>query len=312
MRISRAHDSPVQLPDFLLVGAAKSGSTSLNASLTSHPDVFMCRQRGTRFFAFDDAPPRFHAPAGGELLANGNPAISDLESYAALFKAARSDQLLGESCNHYLYEAGAARRIRHHVPGAKIIAILRDPVDRAYSNFLHLRRDGLEPARSFREALALEPSRIRDSWGMMWRYTDLGMYGSQLERYLAEFPRQQILVLLYEDLRRDPRGTLREVAEFLGMRPFTAGRAPAYNPSGTPRSDLLNALVNRDNPLRRTVARRLPLRVKLQLNAFVNRRNLKRVRMEPEMRALLKEKFDADTRRLEQLLGRDLSSWRKS
>ena len=312
MGISRAHDSPVQLPDFLLVGAAKSGSTSLNASLTCHPDVFMCRQRGTRFFAFDGVPPRFHAPAGGEHLANGNPAISDLETYAALFTAARSDQLLGESCNHYLYQAGAARRIRHHVPEAKIIAILRDPVDRAYSNFLHLKRDGLEPARGFREALALEPSRVRDNWGMMWRYTELGMYGSQLERYLAEFPRQQILVLLYEQLRHDPHRTLGAVAQFLGIRPFTSGQAPAYNPSGIPRSDLVNALVNRDNPLRRTVARRLPLGVKLQLNAFVNRRNLKRVPSDPEMRALLREKFDADVKKLERLLGRDLSSWRKS
>ena len=142
----------VRWPDYLLIGAAKSGTTAVARYLQQHPEVFLTEPKEPRYFAF----------AGSSLEIPGLPKsrrreyYTDEASYLALYSGAGGKKAAGEASVSYISEAGTAERIYARVPEVKILAILRDPVERAYSNFLFLRALGLEPIADFEEALAAE------------------------------------------------------------------------------------------------------------------------------------------------------------
>ena len=154
-----------------------------------------------RFFALENDPLDYRGP--------NDPAAhceyKTLEAYTALFSGVTHERAIGEASTLYLYHPDAAERILHYEPDMKLIAVLRHPVEQAYSNFVYLRRDGREPCEDFREAVALEEHRTKElRWGPLWHYTGRGFYGEQLERYFARFDRSQIRIYLFEDLRADP------------------------------------------------------------------------------------------------------------
>ena len=135
----------------------------------------------------------------------------------ALRRRARRAPLHGESTPFYLYDREAQRRIRAVSPDARLIAVLRDPVDRAYSNWMHLWSDGLEPIGDFLAACAAEDERVAAGWAPFWHYRGLGRYGEQLEHLYSLFPREQVLVLRYRELVDYPAETLDGSATFLGV-----------------------------------------------------------------------------------------------
>ena len=137
--------------------------------------------------------------------------------YEALFDAAPRGVLRGESTPFYLYDPLAHDRIRRLVPEARLIVIVRDPVDRAYSNWMHLWSDGLEPCSDFVSACEAERDRITAGWGLFWHYRRIGLYGEQLDHLLTRFPREQLHVLRYRELVDDPHVTLDRICAFLGV-----------------------------------------------------------------------------------------------
>ena len=293
------------MPSFLIIGAQKAGTTALWWYLRQHPDVFMPERKEPHHFTFVGSPPRFSGPRS--VL---DRAIVDRAEYERLFASGRGRRALGEASPSYLYAEGVAERIRATIPDARLIAILRQPAERAFSAYLHFRRDGREPAASFEEALALEEERRRAGWGYPWRYRDLGFYARQLARYYAVFPRDRLRVYLTEDLSRDALSVVTDAYAFLGVdssfRPDTSLRP---NVSGIPRSPLLQPVFAWQGPVRARLAALIPRGTRMRLRSTLGRTLLQRPRLDPETRARLTADFADDIRELNVLLERDLSPW---
>ncbi|MFC5952782.1 sulfotransferase family protein [Pseudonocardia lutea] len=204
-----------RLPDFLLLGAPKCGTSALHNALSGHPQLFLSTPKEPKFFLTDGPPPDSGGGPGD--LATWGEHVWRRDEYEALFTAADPDALCGESTVFYLYDRDAQRRIRDLLPGARLIAVLRDPIERAHSNWAHLRGAGLEPEADFVRALEREEERIAAGWAHFWHYTAQGRYGGQLEHLFSLFPSEQVLLLRYRELRDDPAGTADRVCRFLGV-----------------------------------------------------------------------------------------------
>ena len=205
------------LPDFFLIGAPKAGTTALHAALAGHPDLFLSPVKEPKFFLCDGRPPARQAGPGDAHSAREW--IWDRDRYEALFAAAPPGALRGESTPFYLHDPRAAERIQRLVPEARLIALLRDPVDRAHSNWMHLWSDGLEPVPDFVTACRAEDERVRAGYAPFWEYRGLGRYGEQLERLYSVVDRRRVHVLRYRDLVDDPTATLDGICAFLGVAP---------------------------------------------------------------------------------------------
>lgn len=202
-------------PDFFLIGAPKAGTSALHAALAVHPHLFLSRVKEPKYYMCGDSPPPAYKGPGD---AHSNQEwIWQRERYLDLFDRAPQGTLHGESTPFYLYNRDARRRIAVDRPDAKLIAVLRDPVDRAYSNWMHLWMDGLEPQADIVEAVRREQQRVDAGWAPFWHYSRLGMYGRQLADLFDHFPREQVLLLRYRELVDSPDQTLNRVFDFLGV-----------------------------------------------------------------------------------------------
>jgi len=171
-------------PDFFIVGAPKAGTTALHAALSGHPGLFLSRIKEPKYFLCAQAPPPRSEHRGPGDAHSRREWVWRTTDYQRLFDEAPESTLRGESTPFYLASHDALIGIRTTVPHARLIAVLRDPVDRAYSNWMHLRSDGLEPEPDFLRALAAEPARVAAGWAPFWHYRGLGLYGAQLEQLL--------------------------------------------------------------------------------------------------------------------------------
>ena len=218
------------LPDFIVFGAAKSGTTSLYGLLAEHPCVEPCVTRDAQFgntkeVRFFD----YNWYRGRDWYRSHFP----LERSRRKFEAEHARPFLtGEGSPTYISNLWAPTRVRKLLPNVKLIAVLRNPVDRAYSHFQYSRRAGLEECESFVEAVACEEDRLRPEWARMaadprynswnfaaWSYLARSRYDEQLERWLALFPREQFLFLKAEDLFARPQPAIDATFEFLGLPP---------------------------------------------------------------------------------------------
>ena len=296
------------LPNFFVVGAGKSGTTSLYHYLDGHPEVFMSPLKEPNFFALEGERVDFRSP-GAEKGINAR-SVTDLAAYEKLFDGVRGERAIGEASPMYLRSEKAPAGIKRLVPDAKIVAILRDPAERTYSAYLNQVRDGREPL-SFAEALAAEEERGRANWAPGWQYSLDGFYHEQLSRYYQQFDPEQIRVYLYEDLRKGPLGLVRDVLGFLGVdTAYVPDTSLRHNVSGIPRSRLLHDFLKRPNPAKNLLKPFLSAKTRRRLSMRAQNRNLsKPPALQPEMRRKLVEMYREDVVRLQALIGRDLSAW---
>lgn len=244
------------MPNFLLIGAMKAGTTAFYQHLDQHPEVYMSPNKEPNFFAFEGEKLDFRAPSDIEGL--NRHAVTDIDEYRALFDGVSGEKAVGEASHWYMYKPEASDRIKHHIPEAKMIAILRDPAERAYSEFMHFVRDGDEPITDFAEALRQEKARIHANW-TMGRYVDRGYYYTQLKRYFDRFDPGQIRVYLYEDLRADPLLVMQETFRFLGVDDaFVPDTSIRTNVSGVPRNRALHAVLTNSRRARAVIEPMLP------------------------------------------------------
>jgi hypothetical protein len=298
-------------PDFFVIGAPKAGTTALHAALARHPQLFMSPVKEPKFFLCDGPPPNQGGPGDAHSYREW---IWRPDDYERLFASAPAGALRGESTPFYLADPPALERIRNRVPEARLIAILRDPVDRAYSNWAHLWADGLETIDNFMAACAEEESRTRAGWAPFWRYLETGLYGCQLDHLYSVFPREQVLVLRYKWLVEEPSRTLDAVCRFLGVDEGVLDEAPAQN-VGTyvPPTRATRAF---QGAMRggAAVGRHLPPQVwrkaSIPLLWLIQRTPEHRPELAPQNRANLIDYFSNDITRLEELTGWDLAQWR--
>lgn len=272
------------LPNFLIVGAAKAGTTTLYEHFRAHPEIFMPRLKEPRFFCYGGSGERIDYP------------VQSVEEYEALFAEGAERKARGEASVHYLPHPEAARRIHDLIPSARIIASLRDPVERAYSTYqMNQRNRNVNNALSFIEALRQEP-------GLQYTYSD------KLQRYFDLFPQEQIRIILLDDLESQPRRVLSGLYEFLGVDPsFTPDVAKVANPGGEPRNKALHQLLSN----RRMIALSRKLLPEWAIAPLKNlrSRNLAKRPLASADRRKAVEFFREDILRSQDLLGQDLSRW---
>jgi sulfotransferase family protein len=297
--------NPSNMPNFFIIGAGKSGTTSLYHYLKQHPDVFMSAVKEPLFFAFAGQHVTWAGP-GAEKLASR--AITSLEDYQALFHEGFGRTALGEASSAYLYYPAAAERLRRLVPEAKLIVILRCPADRAYSNWLHARRTGGEPISDFARALDAEPERISAGWSHFFHYRAKGWYFRQLSHWMSVFPREQFLLNLYEDLQQDPAQLMRRIFQFIGVDPdVSVDTQSKFNVSGGPMGVRVQRLLRAGAPLAHVM---LPKWLRSDLKREILRMGMrKKNRMPQSVRQELLNDYAPDIRQLSDLIERDLSSW---
>lgn len=294
------------MPNFLIIGAAKSGTISLYRYLEQHPQVYLSPVKETEFFAFEGNAVEFLGP-GFNLR---TPAITDLEDYVALFEGVGNEIALGEASPVYLYSPKAVGRIAHYIPYAKMIAILRNPVDRAYSQFVHNIRDGIEPLDDFDKAIGAENGRVRDRWFWGYHYVRAGFYFDQLERYFSRFSRSQVRIYLFEDFVRDPLTLVHDLFRYLEVDDvFRPDLSVKYNVSGFPRSPLLHRLLTKPSRTKNMLKAALPEEMCRQVKHVIRNRNLAKRQISQETRVRLIETYRNDVSKLEALIQRDLSAW---
>ncbi|MCY0879060.1 MAG: sulfotransferase [Firmicutes bacterium] len=281
------------LPNFLIIGAPRSGTTHLYRGLRQHPEVFMSDVKEPMFFAYE-----------GETRPG---VIGDRSAYEALFVGSEHYKARGEASTLYLYHPEAPRRIRELIPEARLIAILRNPVDRAISQYTFQRFLKTEPLDTLEKALAAEEERRQQNAPPFSLYREVGLYSDQIARYLALFPREQLLFLLQDDLEQDPRAVFQHIFEFLGVdATFYPDLRHKTNASGIPQHETMFRLIKSAG---RTVKRFLPERLATRLSGSAHETLLQHPPVNPATRAALREYFRADIARTQELIGRDLSHW---
>ncbi len=280
-RVEAAARNGRDLPNFLIVGAMRSGTTSLTRYLRSNPQVFMAQPKELHFFDFEYE--------------------QGVDWYRSHFADAGGVRAVGEATPNYLYIDEAMPRLAELVPDARLVAILRNPVDRAYSHYWHNRAVGREEL-SFEEALEAESERIRSRDPhprAYWSYVDRGRYERQLRRIEELYPRESLQVLLFEDLLAAPEQTYRSMCRFIGAdaehRPPELGEA-------------VNSFVTFRSRALRSVTRRMPKSARRAVGRL-NARSESYPPMASATRARLLEGFRQDNAALARWLGRDLAEW---
>jgi hypothetical protein len=270
-----------RLPSFLIVGAMRSGTTSLYRYLVEHPNVFLPGIKEVHFF--DD---KYDL---------------GLTWYSDQFSKGVSFRQVGEATPNYMYDPVAIERIGHDLPRALLVLILRNPVDRAYSHYLHNRVRGKERL-SFEDALAAEPQRLVRSPvdRRMYSYADRGRYLPQLSAIFKEFPPASVSVLVFDDLVRDPRSVVRRVCEFLDVD-------PKFEPQRL--GIAVNAYVEFRSIWIRRMSKKLPRPVRRLVGHF-NAKSLSRPLERPSEKTqeMLCDALIGDVRATSELIGRDLAS----
>ena len=283
------------MPDFVGIGAAKSGTSALFRYLREHPQIFMPERKEIRFFAYDDGPEaeEWMARFGGDHFE-----VRTLPDYQAMFAQADPGLVWGEISPIYLESRSAPARIRALAPQARILASLRNPVHRAFSGYVMQVRAG-------REHRAMEDAFDPDA-----HYVQAGYYHDRIKRYLDLFPREQVLIFPYEAFARDNQAVLSRVFGFLGVDPdFRPDLARKHNVSSFPRSRTINRLI--ENRVTREVLRPAMPGWARRLARAAKRRNLGAApKITPELHDRLLRLYRDDIERLEGLTGLDLSLWK--
>ena len=297
-------------PSFLFIGTGKAGSTSLYHYLNEHPEVFMSPIKETNFFSYQGGRPDFSGPGDLESWAHNN-TITTLEEYQHNFAAVTNEKAVGEVSPSYLYAPEAPQRIEKLIPDVKLIAILRHPVDRAYSNFQHRTNLGLEPLSDFSQAIEREQERIDNGWAPTWHYIQQGFYYQQLKRYFNLFDRSQLKIYLFEDWMSDKLALVQDVYQFIGVdSSFTPNTTTKYNISGEPKSKALHNLLHGQNIVKSSLKKIMPQKVRNRLSANIHSANLQKLpRLTEEKRHELTQIYRSDILQLQDLIGKDLTHW---
>ncbi|MDJ1181872.1 sulfotransferase family protein [Roseofilum casamattae] len=293
-------------PNFLIIGVQKSGTTSIYNYLKQHPQVYMSSVKETNFFARDPNK----APSDRPLRHPTQKRIDTWEKYCDLFAEVTDEIAIGEASPNYMVNYSVATaQIKRRIPNAKLIAILRNPSDRAYSDYLMHVRDAIGKPRSLVEQI--------EQKGKASATLRKGFYGEHLTAFYQEFDPAQIRVFLYEDLRKNSAKMMQEIYRFIGVdatyQPDTSARSQVAK---LPKNQTFNQLLNTRNPLRETAAKvlnsLLPATTVQNLRDRLNNLNRSQAKippLDPGDRQILIDFYRDDILKLQALINRDLSSW---
>lgn len=302
------------IPDFLVIGAGKSGTTSLNNYLKQHPQIFIPARKEPNFYGYELRTAADFEDDADEMRQYSR-SMNTLEAYLKLFESAAEAQVKGETSNTYMYHADAPSRIHYYNPGMKLVAILRQPAERLWSRYLHLARENKLPTPNFSDSL--------DRSTIWWRRNDLiseGFYYTNLSRFYKLFPASQIRVYLYEDLSLNGQNVLKDIFSFLKVdETFEPDLEVKLNASGFIINKKLDRIIGSKGIIQKSVKSLLSQQVyqdlknNVVLQKLINQirsKNLARPRIDAEVKQMLTQEVYADEiEKLQELIDKDLSHW---
>lgn len=293
------------LPNFLIVGASKSGTSSIYHYLRQHSEIFLSNiQKEGRFFS--QMTGNFDGPGDKHI---DSSITRTLDDYIALFYGFAGEKAVGDISPEYLYYFEKSIPLIKQTldKDVKIIIILRSPVDRAFSGFNHYKRDKREYL-TFEEALEKEDERRLNNWIWAWQYKNSGLYYQQVKAYLDNF--KNVKVLFFEDFNDSPIRILKEICEFIEVTPdFEFDTSYKYNVSGDPKNAVLYKLETSRglvNFVKKLVPKKIVAKIK---KSWSGEKQMVKTTMNPETRKQLIEFFRGDILKLQELLKKDLSRW---
>ncbi|NOY52921.1 MAG: sulfotransferase domain-containing protein [Deltaproteobacteria bacterium] len=296
------------LPNFLIIGAQKSGTTSLYHYLRQHPEIYMSPEKEPRFFAFEGDK-------------SGRYPYTSLKTYEKLFDNVQSEKAVGEGSTYYLFSRKAPSRIKHYIPDIKMIAVLRNPIERAYSQYLFLIREGREQRTDFRQVIQDEKY-LMDTAPTKSIYLARGLYGEQIQRYLALFSKEQLRIYLYDHFKTQPLSILQDIFSYLSVdTEFVPDISLNYNVSVIPRNKTIHLLLGfisgRDR-IKSFIVRYMPQvfyvriikpGVNFLLGTLRSRKPYRPPPMPNDLRCRLADFYAPDIALLEKILDIDLAGW---
>lgn len=292
-----------------IVGAAKSGTTSLYKYLKQHPDLFFSPVKEPNYFS--DVFPLTNSektkPIEGKEY--HSKVINSKKDYDKLFSAADSGKYkyLCESSNSYFFDKNSASKIKHEYPDSKIIIMIRNPIHRAYSHYKMYYNSGIEKNHSFYEALKKDQQKKNKVWGKDFCYIDLGLYNIQFQRYAKLFDKSQIHILIFEDFIKNTQQNLIETSNFLGISPnkFESNIFnEKHNESLVPKNIIIKSLFRLKNDFY-YVSENLPSGLKIFLKRKFFKKEIKKS-IEDKAVSLVVKKTIKDFKQFEQNLPTDL------
>lgn len=295
------------LPNFIIAGASKSGTSSIYHYLKQHPDIFLSEdQKEGRYFSQMEG--NFNGPGDKHIDAS---ITRDLGSYQKLFEGYNNEKGIGDISPEYLYFYEKSIPLIKKTLGeeVKIILILRSPIDRTFSGYTHFKRDKRENL-SFEEALQKEDERKQNNWIWAWQYKSSGLYFEQVKAYLENFKNVQII--LFDELKEDANKTLAKICRFIGVSDdFKFDTSYKYNVSGDPKNAVLYKLETSRglvNFAKKFIPQKLVVKLKQRLTG---EQQMIKSEMNPKTRQQLLKFFKNDILKLQDLIQRDLSHWLK-
>lgn len=299
-----------KIPNFLIVGAARSGTTSVFHYLKEHPDIYMCPIKEPKFFSAQFLKLPQNGPGDD---GDAERTIRNLNDYKQLFAKSRHEKAIGEaSVDNLYYHREAISHIKRHLGDPQIIMLLRNPVERTYSQYMLFRELGRE-CLDFEDALKAEEKRKAENWSFFYHYSGVSFYYDAVKDYSGNFSR--VKVYLYDDLEKDALALVRDLFGFLGVNgTFIPDIGVRFNSAGVPKNRLLYRLAFSRNPLKSAAVRLITRIFSLQYEKAKFKANfhlsvIEKPEMNPETRAQLNDLFRDDLLKLQGLIGRDLSAW---
>jgi hypothetical protein len=294
-------------PNFMIIGAAKSGTTSLADYLDQHPEIYMCPGKEPNYFALAGATLPPAGPVSPEIHFKHwyTYTVTDYAKYLALFDKVTTEKAVGDASVRYLYFPEAASRIAEAIPQVRLIAILREPVSRLYSHYCMNVQYQMEPLE-LPEAIAAETGRIQAKWGWDWHYVGVSKYAGQLKRFFQHFAKEQIKVFLYDDFVKEPVKVFQEICSHIGVdRNFVPDMSQKGKVAYRPKNLALDRWLHWPREIRPGIARYIPRRLPEPIIASLRHWNSAPIpKIDSSLRAKLREHFVEDVREVESILGR--------
>jgi len=293
-----------KLPDFLIIGAMKSGTTLVYDALEQHKQIYFPTEKELHFFSLWNNS-KFTPLEASKVR------IKYLEEYLTFFSKALPHHIIGEASTSYLYSRQAPSNIKKLIPNCNIFCVLRNPVDRAYSHYLWHVRNGIEKEVNFRKAINLEKKRFeqKSDWGY---YLKLGFYFQQLKNYYDVFPKEQISIIIFEEMMKQKVETIQNICSILKVdKNFFPDMSIRRNPSGIPRRMWVNNIFTNSSSNFKKLANNLLPRKLYYLLTMIRDKNLTKPLLSNEIRIQLRDIYYEDILELQKLIKKDLSVWLK-
>ena len=290
-------------PNFIVIGAPKSGTTSLFYYLKQHPEIYLPTRKELHYFSYEDLKKSINGIGDANVLSG---LISDIKEYKSHYNKVNSEKAIGEISPSYLYYSDSAKKIYDTLGKIKIIIILRNPFEKAYSQYMHLVRDKRETL-SFWDALQIEKQRMKEGWSDIWRYAESSLYTDRIKTFINVFGKSNVKIILFEDFISETNSVMKDIFKFLNVEnDIILNTNKIYNKSGKSKSKLIARFFSAPNLLKTVIKKMIPEKIRIPIRLFILDRNTgNKEEIDKKSKISLKEYFLKDIKNLEILINKN-------